>query len=57
MGGPAGHHRRGGKKNRKWNRNRIGRSSTATTKYRARHRIPLGSRKENHAKGICPLHD
>lgn len=57
MGSPSGMARRGGKKNRKWNRNRIGRSSTATTTYRARHNIPsAGSRKENHAEVRCLYH-
>lgn len=57
MGTPVGHKPKGGKKNRKWYRNRVGRSSSSTTShYRLRHGIPVGSRQENHAKGICPAH-
>lgn len=27
-----------------------------TTRYRAAHGIPKGSRKYNHANGLCPIH-
>jgi hypothetical protein len=28
----------------------------AVTRYRARHGIPSGSRKDNHRIGLCPVH-
>lgn len=53
--------RKGGKKNRKWNRNyRIpgdSKRTGAVTRYRARHNIPAGSRKEVHAQKRCPKHN
>lgn len=32
------------------------RSEGTATRYRARHGIPAGSRKANHAQGLCHLH-
>lgn len=37
-------------------RSRSLRSEQSVTKYRARHGIPPGSRKELHAAGKCPVH-
>lgn len=52
---------RGGKKGRKRGRNfRLSgdsKRSGKVTRYRSRHNIPEGSRKENHANGRCPKHN
>lgn len=35
---------------------RWGGNTHSLSKYRLRHGIPAGSRKDNHAKGLCPAH-
>lgn len=49
----------GAKKHRRSYKRFDGRFSTdvGMTRYRSRHNIPAGRRKDNHAKGVCPVHN
>lgn len=54
----SGTSRKKGKKGRKVGRNfKVAGKMMSVSRYRARHHIPAGSRKSNHAQGLCPKHN
>lgn len=57
MASGSTHKAKGGRKNRKHGRNyRVNGDVKSVTKYRARHGIPAGRRKDNHANRLCRAH-